>query len=369
MAAPAVGQDSTRKGIIMTTGSWSLRSKRGCLRWVGIIAGALVVLLIILAGVTWMSGNRAKSGLKAKYPPPGEMVDVGGYEMHIHCLGEASPTVVMDAGLGDFSLSWVLVQPRAAELTRICVYDRAGLGWSERGPRPRTAQNIAEELHILLTEAGIDGPYVLVGHSAGGMYVRVYAHRYPDEVVGMVLVDTSHEEQSLRFPEAFAEADQRFMAQMAQSLLVPRVLNSIGILASSPQDYPDQYLPQLPEATKAVYKGVILSGTRYFETVAEHYASWEANTAEARAMQITTLGDIPLVVLTQGDFTVPDAYGMSAEEVQQAQEAWYKMQAEVAALSSNGKQVIAEQSGHYIQLDQPDLVIDAIREVVETARQ
>lgn len=352
----------------MATGSWSIRSKGGCLRWMGIVVGAVVSLVIVLVGITWISGARAKAELRAKYPPPGQMVDVGGYEMHVHCLGEASPTVVMDAGLGDFSLSWVLVQPEAAELTRVCVYDRAGLGWSERGPRPRTAQNIAEELHTLLTEAGIEGPYVLVGHSAGGMYVRVYAHQYPDEVVGMVLVDTWQEEQDVRLPEAFTEASQRFTAQMAQFLLVPRVVNSIGLLASSPQDYPDEYLPQLPEATKEVYKGVILSDTRYFETVAEHYASWDANTAEARAMQITPLGDIPLVVLTQGDFTVPDAYGLSAEEVQQSEAAWYEMQAELAALSSNGKQVIAEQSGHYIQLDQPELVIDAIREVVEAVR-
>jgi pimeloyl-ACP methyl ester carboxylesterase len=352
----------------MARGSWSLRSRRGCLRWVGIIAGALVVLLIVLVGITWISGNRAKAELKAKYPPPGQMVDVGGYRMHIYCEGQGSPTVVMDAGLADFSLSWVLVQPEAAEFTRVCAYDRGGLGWSERGPKPISAQNIAEELHTLRTEAGIEGPYVLAGHSAGGVYARVYAHLYPDEVVGMVLVDTSHEEQDLRFPEAYAEASQRFMAQMAQLLLVPRVLNSLGILAASPQDYPDEYLPALPEATKEVYKGVILSDSRYFAAAAELYSSWEATAAEVRAMQLTTLGDIPLVVLTQGEFAVPDAYGVSAEVVEQAQAAWYEMQAELAALSPNGKQVIAEQSDHYIQLDEPELVIGAIREVVEAAR-
>ena len=124
----------------MARSSWSLRSKRGCLRWVGIVVGALVVLLIILVGITWISGNRAKAELKAKYPPPGQMVDLGGYRMHIYCQGEGSPTVVMDAGLVDLCLSWVLVQPEAAEFTRVCAYDRAGASVARNHVPPRTSR-------------------------------------------------------------------------------------------------------------------------------------------------------------------------------------------------------------------------------------
>jgi pimeloyl-ACP methyl ester carboxylesterase len=343
------------------------RRQRGWLLWAGIIAGVLVLLMCVLVGMMWASGARAKAELAEQYPPPGQMVDVGGYRLHINCQGEGSPTVVIEAAGGDSSLSWDQVQQEVAKFTRVCTYDRAGLGWSERSPKSRTAQNVVEELHSLVTQGGVEGPYVLVGHSIGGVYVCLYAHEYPDEVVGMVLVDASHEEQDLRFPEAYRQADDEFVQQVVSACRLPKLLNSIGLLAMSPEDYPDEYLPPLPEATKEVLKGVILSDTRYFEALGEEWASIEGTMAEVRAMQLTTLEDIPLVVLTRGLSPVPHPYGLSEEEAQQAEAVWDELQAELAALSSNGKQVVAEQSGHYIQFDQPELVIDAIRDVVEAA--
>jgi pimeloyl-ACP methyl ester carboxylesterase len=349
----------------MSSGSKTSRRIRGCLKWLGLAVVALSVLSIALIAVTWLQGSRAKAALRAKYPPPGQMVDLGGYRMHIYCQGSGSPTVVLDAGLGDFSPIWDLVQPEVARFVRICAYDRAGLGWSERGPNPRTVQDIVGELHTLLAEAAIEGPYVLVGHSMGGAYVRAYAVQYPDEVVGMVLVDSAHEEQDTRYPSAFADVNAQVRAQMAQFLLVPQLVNSLGILAMSPQDYPDMYLPPLSEATQEIYKGVILSDTRYFATVAEQYAHLEDNYAELRDMHITTLGDIPLVVLSAAGPEIPDSFGLSAEEVAEVQAAWDEMQAELAGLSSRGERVFAEESAHHIQFDQPELVIDAIRRVVD----
>ena len=123
------------------------------------------------------------------YPPPGQMVDVGGYRLHINCTGSGSPTVVIESGWGDLSASWGWVQPEVAKTTRICTYDRAGMGWSEASPQPRTAREFAKELHTLLVKANEPGPYVLVGHSMGGFTVLVYAHDYPDEVSGLVLID------------------------------------------------------------------------------------------------------------------------------------------------------------------------------------
>jgi len=349
----------------MSVDSTRSSKKRGCLKWGGVAVGALALFLIVVLALTWVMGSRAKAALRAKYPPPGQMVDVGGYQMHLYCLGSGSPTVVLDAGAGDFSLTWELVQPEVAQTTRVCAYDRAGLGWSERGPNPLTVENTVEELHTLLTEAEIEGPYVLVGHSLGGAYVRAYPFRYPEEVVGLVLVDASHEDQEARFPEAFAKVSQQARTQMAQLLGLVQAANSLGIMALSPGSYPDAYIPPMPEATREVYKGVVLSYGSFFAAVAEQYAHVEDNLAEIREMHITTLGDIPLVVLSAGKMELPEGYGLTAEDIAELQAVQAEMHAELAALSPQGVVVRAEESTHYIHFDQPELVIEAINHVLD----
>jgi len=349
----------------MAADSTRSSKKRGCLKWGGVAVGAIVLLLIVVLALVWVQGSRAKAALRSQYPPPGELVDVGGYKMHLYCQGSGSPTVILDSGLGDFSLAWELVRPEVAQSTRICAYDRAGLGWSERGPKPRTVENIVEELHTLLTNGGIDGPYVLVGHSMGGVYVRAYAFDYPEEVVGMVLVDTSHEEQDTRFPTAFSELNDRVRAQMQQFLLVPQLLNSLGLMAMSPQDYPDAYLPPMPEATVDVYKGVVLSSETFFAALREQYAHVDDNMAEMREKHITTLGDIPLVVLSAAKMELPEGYGLTEVDIAEMQAVQAQMHAELAALSSQGVVVRAEESTHYIQFDQPELVIEAMNHVLD----
>src|ERR671917_1180767 len=142
------------------------------------------------------------------YTPPGEMVDVGTHSLHINCFGEGSPTVILEAASGGMSAHWVRVQQQLAKTTRVCAYDRAGLGWSEPGPEPRDARQVSGELQALLEGAGIEGPYVLVGHSYGGLYARMYAARYSEEVAGVVLVDSSHPEQFTRSPEGQAMYEQ-----------------------------------------------------------------------------------------------------------------------------------------------------------------
>ena len=153
--------------------------------WLG---GALAGLLVLLlAGAIYES--LAEAADAKAYPPPGQMVDVGGYRLHINCTGKGSPTVVIDTGWGDASAAWGWVQPEVAKTTRICTYDRAGMGWSEASPLPRTAREFAKELHTLLANANEPGPFVLVGHSLAGYTMRVYAHDYPEEVAGLVLID------------------------------------------------------------------------------------------------------------------------------------------------------------------------------------
>ena len=163
------------------------RRGRGCLVRLGGLVAALLGLLLL--GALYESVSEASD--RRAYPPPGRLVDVGGYRLHINCVDTGSPTVVIDSGAGDWSATWSSwVQPGVAGTTRICTYDRAGLGWSDPGPLPRTAERFADELHTLLQRAGIPGPSVLVGHSLGGLTVRLFAHAYPAEVAGVVLIDS-----------------------------------------------------------------------------------------------------------------------------------------------------------------------------------
>ena len=175
---------------------------RRIMRWTGKAILWLVIALLVLAIVGAIYQTIATARAERAHPPPGKMIDVGDHRMHIDCVGQGSPTVVLDTALGAMSASWVRVQQEVSGTTRVCAYDRAGMGWSQSGPEPRDAKQVAGELHALLEGAGIDGPYVLVGHSFGGLYMQTYAARYPEEVAGVALIESSHPEQFSRLPEA-----------------------------------------------------------------------------------------------------------------------------------------------------------------------
>jgi len=319
------------------------------------IFSILILVVLILVIGTVIAGAIAKANLAKQYPAPGQLVDVGGYKQHINCVGEGSPTVILEAGLGDFSLLWAYVQPEVARFTRVCSYDRAGYGWSEASPYPRTANMMVEELHTLLVNANVQGPYVLVGHSLGGVLMRVYTHNYPDEVVGIVLVDSAHGEQFIRYPESVLKASQ----DMAGQFRMFASLSSTGVLALAPQNIPNR---GLPDDVLAQYRA-ILATTRYFETHLAELDALEGSYDEVLATHITSFENTPLIVLSRGHSDATPL--LSDADNQQLWEIWQQVQSELAGLSSDAKQIIAEQSGHHIQLDQPDLVVDAIREMVD----
>jgi len=337
----------------------------------GIIIGGVVLVLALLIAWTWARGTQVKAELAAIYPPPGQMVDVGGYRLHINCQGvpvPGKPTVVMEGGNAESCLTWALVQPEVARFTRVCTYDRAGLGWSERSPKPRTATNIVEELHTLLTTAGVEPPYVLAGHSIGGMFVRLYAHRYPDQIAGMVLVDAAHEEQYMRFPTSLQRMQQQSLTMMAGVMRLLKVLNSIGLLALFADKLGRKWPTPIPGPGRAAYLGVVCSDTRFFETAIDESVSVGENLAAVRAARVDTLGHLPLVVLSAPDQFAGIEKHLSAGDAERLRAVTEELQTELAALSSRGKRVIVRNSGHYIQVEQPEAVIDAIREVVESAQ-
>jgi pimeloyl-ACP methyl ester carboxylesterase len=283
------------------------------------------------------------------HPRPGQLVDVGGYRMHIHCTGQGAPTVILDSGLGDSYLSWRKVQPEIAKFTRVCSYDRAGLGYSDTSPRARTSQVIAEELGLLLQSANVSPPYILVGHSMGGFDVRLLASLNRNHVAGMVLVDSSHPEQEKRFPPAvndLAASDlrqQEFLAAITP-FGIPRIL---GFCGSDLE---------------------IRAAECNFHSVREGVAELRAfSTSAAQTATSGSFGDVPLVVLSHDPNTPqPD---LPEDLVKPLNDAWEKMQEELAQLSTRSTHVIANNSGHYIQFDRPDLVIDAVHKVVDECRQ
>jgi len=316
---------------------------RRLLRRLGYAMAGLVSLLLVLvcAGALWQA-IASRRDLRQN-PPPGRLVDMGGYRMHISPTGEGSPTVVLDSGLSDSSLSWYKVQPEVARFVRVVSYDRAGLGWSDPSPQPRNSRVFAEELHTLLHNAGIPAPFVLVGHSMGGYDVRIFASLYRSEVSGMVLVDASHPDLSSRAPgmrENFVLWRNYLVTrQRLMPFGIPRVLGWCD--AGAPQ-------PAL--------RTVECRASRYDETLAE-LDSFAASGDQVRPTG--SLGDMPLAVLSEDPDQVYPR-GMLP--------AFLECQNDLARLSSRATHVVAKGSGHQIQKDRPKLVIAAIRQVVDQAK-
>jgi pimeloyl-ACP methyl ester carboxylesterase len=338
---------------------------------ISVLLGDLValVVLVVPVGMAYQTIGSARD--KRRFPPPGQMVDVGGYCPHIHSIGEGSPTVVFESALGSSSLSWALVHSDVAKFTRACSYDRAGLGWSGADPMPRTAQRIVKELHTLLTNARTKGPYVLVGHSFGRLTARLYAAQYPEEVVGMVLVDPADPSQWLQMTagqrkrlETGARLSRRggVLARLGIARLIAFLVSAgaLGIARFSVSLVSGDALNRVAERILAPVKKLpselwpmlraIWVQPKFFEALASEMEYFPESAAQVAATG--DYGDIPLVVLSAGDPTTAQTMEQEA----------------VARLSSNGKIIIVPNSGHWIQLDQPQFVIDAIREVLQSAR-
>jgi pimeloyl-ACP methyl ester carboxylesterase len=341
----------------------------GCLRWLGRVAlGFLIVLLgLAAAGAIYQAVTSARDA--KTYKPADQMVDVNGIQMRLDCRGSGSPTVVLEAGGQSWSTHWRLVQDEVAEFTRVCSYDRAGSGWSEPVDEELNPQHAAEMLHALLENGGEKPPYLMVGHSFGGVFIRAFMAQYPDEVVGMVFVDSSHDDQTQRIPPEIANSPETAQARnkALATLRIYPIVERLGLIRAFKLYDPTIASLKFAEKDKALLLAEMYR-TGYFEAIGREVDMM--NAYESQPRELKSLGDLPLIALTRKvtaqDMIVQIPSTLQTMELaQQLADIVNDMQEELVALSTQGELIIVEDTGHNIQFDKPQAVIDAIREVFE----
>ena len=315
----------------------------------------LVVVCLAIIGALYEVIGRWRD--TRRFPERGHLVQVGSIRLNIDCSGLGSPTVILESGSGGPSVDWLMVQPSVSKFARVCSYDRAGYGWSDSGPEPRSSLQIAHELKQLLQASGEKGPYVLVGHSMGGYDIRVYTSQYPDDVVGMVLVDASHEDQDLRAPESIRKWLQEHHKHPDWEKLKYFFQLHFGwarLIAD--RNAPDFW----PKAFREEEDFLTLPTKHQFAVIDEDHVFSTLSAAQVRSAG--TLGDRPLIVLTatRQDDISPE---IPPTDAQAEDDLWvHQLQPELAHLSTHGKQIIVD-SSHEMPTEHPEFVMSAIQEV------
>jgi len=316
-------------------------------RWfrVAMVVSTLFMGLLV-TGTIYQSNATAHD--MTLYPSPGELIEVDGSDMHIYCIGEGSPTVLFEAGLGGNYMDWVLVQPTIAEQTGACAYDRSGMGYSDYVGESLDTLATAERLHQLLNEAQIEAPYILVGHSIGGIHVRSFFELYPEDILGIVLIDSSHENQGQYLPEPPAIIDTIYT--VAPMLAQIGVLRGLGI---ANQNIVTDHLT----SEQVVQVSAMVNRTAFWQALkAENQM---ANVDTNQQIAPSSMANLPLIVISQ------DVATMEGNEPEMAN-LWLELQGELATLSKESTHIIAKNSGHYVHYDQPKIVIDSILNMLST---
>lgn len=331
-----------------------------------LLVAGLVAAVLVLAGVAYQLVGLARDA--RRFPPPGQFVDGGGHRLHAVCRGHGAPTVVLESAIAASSLSWARVQPAVAQFSSVCAYDRAGLAWSDPSSVPRTFARIVDELHAWLTTLDCATPYVLVGHSFGVFVGLTYAARHPQRVAGLVLVDP---------PSEWTHMDRRQSRMLQGGVLLSRVgslLARIGVVRAclalltggapaAPRQFVKLFGPttartverlvgevrKLPPELHPVVQALWCQ-PKCFQAMADHLRVLQE--AAASAAEVASLGDVPVIVISSGDQT-PEVIALHQA---------------LAGTSSKGRVVVASKSGHWVPYDEPELIVEAIRDLVQAFR-
>jgi len=301
----------------------------------------IMIYFIFVLGFIGLIYQNYSSYIDAQtFKPEGNLVDIGGYKLHVQQSGEGKITVVFDAGMGDSLLAWQQVLPEINQVAEVFVYDRAGLGWSEKSPLSRTSLHIVEELKLLLDKSHVTGPLILVGHSFGGLNMQLFAKKYPQDVVGLVLVDSSHE---------------NFADKMPETNFIRKMIFKAGMWAA-PFGIPRLYLSLSDPAEQAVKS-----------TVKHQFTSLDESSKFTESMNILketehNFGQLPLTVIARN---VPSAQLEQKTKASLRNIQWAKLQEELAQRSLNSRLIFSEKKQHAIHRSQPEIVINAIKKMIK----
>lgn len=326
-------------------------------KWIKIIILFIIFLfLLIISGFVfeWSASKNSASD----YPPPGQMVDIGGYRLHVHKQGTGSPVILLESGSGESSLSWRDIPTSLSKSATIISYDRAGYAWSDESPLPRTGDNIVKELHTALDGADIKGPYILVGHSLGGMYSRLFAQKYQNEVSGIVLIDARPENDANRTEPIYEKENPKSNPSPFFSIL----LTESGAFRL----FPNFLLTGRIEKEDRKDFVHIVASPKYFRAVAEE---GDLATSTENEIRNQKLGDIPVRVIARGQEQDLTQFGIDKQANNLIEQSWQLGQREMLKISTNSQLIIAKKSEHMIIHTEPDLVIKVIEDLIKNIKQ
>ncbi|MEW6496059.1 MAG: alpha/beta hydrolase [Cyanobacteriota bacterium] len=296
--------------------------------------------------------------LEDRKRPPGQLIDIGGYRLHLYVAGEARPTIILDHSLGGIE-GYFLVE-ELAKLARVCIYDRAGYGWSDHSPHPRTSSQMVTELDTLLTQAGIEPPFILVGNSFGSYNVRLYAHRFPEKVIGMVLTDGLHETGMLKMSIQLQALKLFFMSGFVMSTLgsmlgIIRLLRICGVF--------ELLKPELRQFSQDSLNSVKRSFCRSKHWITMSREMLNLNNSARQVSKGKPLGSMPVVSIKANSFFKPSFWTVFIP-LHGANQLREKMHSNLCNLSTDCMQLQASRSGHFVWIDQPDLIVNAVKIVL-----